>query len=109
VDTDGLRAAAAALLSHHALTRAELGRRLAVRWPDHDPASLAYAAIHPLHLVQVPPRGLWRAPAARPLCLPLASGAPPTEMDAIAAEGERLLGFAGPPGSGVDVRFAQVS
>jgi hypothetical protein len=30
-------------------------------------------------------------------------------MDAIAAEGERLLGFAGPPGSGMDVRFAQVS
>ena len=61
VDLAELKQAAAALLSDHALTRAELGRRLAPRWPDHDPASLAYAATHLLHLVQVPPRGLWRS------------------------------------------------
>jgi Winged helix DNA-binding domain len=59
VDLAELAATAARLLSETALTRAELGRRLAVRWPDHDPASLAYAATHVLHLVQVPPRGLW--------------------------------------------------
>ena len=59
VDLAELAAAAAALLGETALTRAELGRRLAPRWPDHDPASLAYAATHLLHLVQVPPRGLW--------------------------------------------------
>ena len=59
VDLGELAATAARLLSETALTRVELGRRLAARWPDHDPASLAYAATHLLHLVQVPPRGLW--------------------------------------------------
>jgi len=61
IDSGEIKAAAAALLSHHALTRAEIGRRLAPRWPDHDPASLAYAATHLLPVVQVPPRGLWRS------------------------------------------------
>jgi hypothetical protein len=59
VDLAELQVTAAALLSREALTRVEIGRRLAVSWPEHDPASLAYAATHLLHLVQVPPRGLW--------------------------------------------------
>jgi hypothetical protein len=59
VDLAELQVSAAALLSREALTRVEIGRRLAVSWPEHDPASLAYAATHQLHLVQVPPRGLW--------------------------------------------------
>ncbi len=59
VDLAELREVAAALLAETALTRGELGGRLSVRWPDHDPGSLAYAATHLLHLVQVPPRGLW--------------------------------------------------
>ena len=61
VDLAELTALAAALLSRDALTRVELGRRLAPRWPGHDPASLAYAATHLLPVVQVPPRGLWRS------------------------------------------------
>jgi Winged helix DNA-binding domain len=59
VDPAELREAASALLAETALTRTELGRHLAQRWPAHDPGSLAYAATHLLQLVQVPPRGLW--------------------------------------------------
>jgi hypothetical protein len=65
VDLAELATAAAALLGQTALTRAELGAHLAPRWPDHDPASLAYAAGHLLPLVQVPPRGLWGEPNHR--------------------------------------------
>ncbi len=59
VDLDEIRDSAAALLTDRALTRPQLARELAARWPDHDPAALAYAATHLLPLVQVPPRGLW--------------------------------------------------
>ncbi len=59
VDLTELRAVAAALLSQTPLTRSQLAGRLSPRWPAHDPAALAYAATHLLHLVQVPPRGLW--------------------------------------------------
>ena len=65
VDLAELAAAAADLLGQTPLTRAELGARLAPRWPDHDPASLTYAASHLLPLVQVPPRGLWGEPNHR--------------------------------------------
>jgi hypothetical protein len=65
VDLTELAAAAADLLSQTPLTRVELAARLAPRWPDHDPASLAYAASHLLPLVQVPPRGLWGEPNHR--------------------------------------------
>ena len=65
VDLAELAATAAALLGETPLTRVELGARLAPRWPDHDPAALAYAAGHLLPLVQVPPRGLWGEPNHR--------------------------------------------
>ena len=65
VDLAELAEVAADLLGQTALTRVELGARLALRWPDHDPASLAYAASHLLPLVQVPPRGLWGEPNSR--------------------------------------------
>lgn len=59
VDLAELRETASTMLAHSALTRRQLAERLAPRWPGRDPASLAYAATHLLHLVQVPPRGLW--------------------------------------------------
>jgi DNA glycosylase AlkZ-like len=65
VDLAELAGVAADLLGQIPLTRVELAARLAPRWPDHDPASLAYAASHLLPLVQVPPRGLWGEPNHR--------------------------------------------
>ena len=59
VDPAELREVASALLAQTPLTRTELARRLAQRWPGHDPGALAYAATHLLQLVQVPPRGIW--------------------------------------------------
>jgi hypothetical protein len=59
VDLTELAQVAATLLGETALTRRQLAERLAPRWPDHDPASLANAATHLLPLVQAPPRGLW--------------------------------------------------
>lgn len=59
LDRAELAAAGRALLEAQPLTFSELGRRLAERWPDRDPAALAQAVRAALPLVQVPPRGLW--------------------------------------------------
>ncbi len=47
------------LLTGRTLTRAQIGRALAARWPGADPMSLAYAATYLHPVVQVPPRGIW--------------------------------------------------
>jgi hypothetical protein len=64
-DLDEVIAEGRRLLTEDPLTRPELGKALAKRWPDRDPGSLAYAVTFLLPVVQVPPRGVWgkRGPA----------------------------------------------
>ena len=59
VDLGALAAQAAELLARRPLSRAQLARALADRWPDGDPMSLAYAVTYLVPVVQVPPRGIW--------------------------------------------------
>ena len=48
------------VLAEHPHSGRHLRAALAERFPEHDPAALAYACRCRLALVQVPPRGLWR-------------------------------------------------
>jgi hypothetical protein len=59
VDQEELISQARRLLAERPRSRAELGPLLGERWPDAEPAALAYAATHHLVLCQVPPRGVW--------------------------------------------------
>lgn len=59
VDLAELASVASDLLAGHTLTRPELGRRLAERWPDHDGSGLAWSAQYLLPLVHPPPDGMW--------------------------------------------------
>ncbi|HEV7931113.1 MAG TPA: crosslink repair DNA glycosylase YcaQ family protein [Actinomadura sp.] len=59
MDRADLVAAARELLEDRPLTFSELGRALAGRWPECDPASMAQTVRACVPLVQVPPRGVW--------------------------------------------------
>jgi winged helix DNA-binding protein len=59
LDLGAVLAAGKTLLEGQPRTAAELRRLLGPRWPDRDPAALAYAVRGLLPLVHVPPRGLW--------------------------------------------------
>src|SRR4051812_14330946 len=47
------------LLEQRPMVFSELGRRLAERWPEHNPGTLAHVVRAHVPLVQIPPRGLW--------------------------------------------------
>jgi hypothetical protein len=59
IDIESLVAYGREIVSDASLSRAALGRSLAVRWPDGDQEAMAYAVAAHLPLVQVPPRGVW--------------------------------------------------
>jgi hypothetical protein len=60
LDVDEIVSAGRDVLAAVPVTTAVLGARLAERWPDRPPASLAYAVRYLLPVVQIPPRGLWQ-------------------------------------------------
>ncbi|WP_264013486.1 winged helix DNA-binding domain-containing protein [[Mycobacterium] manitobense] len=60
VDVDAVAATAAEILETEALTPAELGARLAERWPDCPLRALTEIGRSLVPLVQVPPRALWQ-------------------------------------------------
>jgi hypothetical protein len=59
LDVGAVLAAGEALMLERPRTAAELRGLLGPRWPDRDPAALAYAVRGLLPLVHTPPRGLW--------------------------------------------------
>ncbi|MBS2966403.1 AlkZ family DNA glycosylase [Actinocrinis puniceicyclus] len=64
LDQDTLAEAARELTETAPRTFAQLGALLEQRFPGRDPAALAQAARARLPLVQIPPRGVWRAGGA---------------------------------------------
>jgi hypothetical protein len=99
IQADDLLAQARDLLTERPLTRAELGRSLAQRWPGEDPNTLAYAVTHHIALCQVPPRGVWGGSQGRAAWTPLETwlGRPlpePNVEDVV----RRYLGAFGPAG-----------
>ncbi|MDB5066125.1 MAG: winged helix DNA-binding protein [Chloroflexi bacterium] len=98
VDLDAVLAAGMAMLEERPLTVAELGRRLAERWPERDPAALGHAVRLLVPVVQVPPRGVWGAgglPRLAPVAqwLAAAEAPPPLGLDDLVL---RYLGAFGP-------------
>jgi hypothetical protein len=59
VDLDAVADRGRALVEDEPLTFRDVGVRLAERWPDRDPATLAQAVRAHVPLVQVPPRAVW--------------------------------------------------
>ena len=99
VDLGALAAQAADLLARRPLTRAQLAKALAARWPDADPMSLAYAVTYLVPVVQVPPRGIWGQSAQATWTTAecwLAAPLPPPTPDAVQRLVRRYLAAFGP-------------
>jgi Winged helix DNA-binding domain len=69
IDPAELAATARRLLTERPLTRPELGRLLAERWPDREPGPLAWTAQLLLPLVHPPPSGTWGVHGPTPFVL----------------------------------------
>ncbi len=59
LDAQEIVAAGREVVEERPRTPSGVGRLLAARWPDHDPAALAQGVLAWVPLVQVPPRGIW--------------------------------------------------
>lgn len=59
IDIDAIAALGRDWTAERPLSFAELGARLAERWPDREPEALAAVVRARVPLVQTPPRGLW--------------------------------------------------
>jgi hypothetical protein len=59
LDMKALLEAGRELLDERPRTNAELRALLGARWPERDPAALAYAVRGLLPVVHIPPRGIW--------------------------------------------------
>lgn len=59
LDTEAVVAAGRALVEERPCAFSEIGKLLAERWPDRNPAALAQIIRARAPLVQVPPRGVW--------------------------------------------------
>jgi hypothetical protein len=59
MELDEVVGAGRELLDERPRGASELGKALAERWPDRDPASLGHAVRYLLPLVQLPPRAIW--------------------------------------------------
>ncbi|GAA4421251.1 winged helix DNA-binding domain-containing protein [Georgenia halophila] len=78
IDLDALVVEARALLADGpALTRPELGRRLAASRPGADPTALGWSVQYLLPVVHPAPSGTWRTRGATPFVLPNHTAAPP--------------------------------
>jgi hypothetical protein len=69
VDMAELRDTARVLLRGRTLTRPQLGKALAERWPGHDPTALGLCAQSLLPLLHTPPSGTWGKGGAVPCVL----------------------------------------
>lgn len=69
LDLGELAAAARAVLGEDTLTRPELGRALAERWPGRDPVALARSVQGLLPVVHPPPDGTWGRRGTTPFTL----------------------------------------
>jgi Winged helix DNA-binding domain len=104
-DVGAIAAAGRELLEVEPLTRAEIGRRLADRWPDVPPATLGNAVAAHLALMQLPPRGVWGRTRQATLALTERELGQPLEPDpSIEQLVLRYLTAFG-PAAGADVRI----